>query len=81
MRSKLGDIARLKHILDAIVEIENYLLNNNFDEADITTPPDSSFRKDGTPELIASIDAFIEPVISHVTIISKFDILNKNYST
>ncbi len=32
MRSKLGDIARLKHILDTIVEIENYLLNNNFDE-------------------------------------------------
>ena len=32
MRSNLGDIARLKHILDAIVEIENYLLNNDFDE-------------------------------------------------
>ena len=33
-------------------------LNNNFDEADITTPPDSSFRKDGTQE---EIDEFNIP--------------------
>jgi len=26
MRGKSGDIARLKHILDAIIEIENYSL-------------------------------------------------------
>lgn len=27
MRGKLGDNARLKHICDAIIEVENYLLN------------------------------------------------------
>lgn len=31
MRGKLGDKARLNHIFDAIVEIENYLLNVDFD--------------------------------------------------
>ena len=30
MRSKIGDKARLKHILDAILEIEGYLLNIDF---------------------------------------------------
>jgi len=31
MRGKLGDNARLNHILDAIVEIEAYLKNADFD--------------------------------------------------
>lgn len=31
MRGKLGDNARLKHICDAIIEVENYLLNADFD--------------------------------------------------
>ena len=30
MRGKLGDKARLQHILDAILEVENYLLNTDF---------------------------------------------------
>ncbi len=30
MRSKLGDKVRLQHIIDAILEIENYLLNTDF---------------------------------------------------
>ena len=30
MRGKLGDKVRLQHILDAIFEIENYLLNTDF---------------------------------------------------
>ena len=30
MRSELGDTNRLKHILDAIAEIENYLINVDF---------------------------------------------------
>ena len=30
MRSKLGDKVRLQHIFDAIVEIESYLLNQDF---------------------------------------------------
>ncbi len=30
MRNKLGDKARLQHILAAILEIETYLLNTNF---------------------------------------------------
>ena len=30
MRSKLGDKVRLQHILDAILEIENYLVDANF---------------------------------------------------
>ncbi|MBK9636321.1 MAG: DUF86 domain-containing protein [Bacteroidetes bacterium] len=30
MRSKIGGKARLKHILDAILEIEGYLLNVDF---------------------------------------------------
>lgn len=30
MRSKLGDKARLQHILNAILEIESYLLDTNF---------------------------------------------------
>ncbi len=29
MRNKLGDKARLQHILDAILEVESYLLNTN----------------------------------------------------
>lgn len=32
MRGKLGDSARLNHILFAIVEIETYLANINYDE-------------------------------------------------
>ena len=32
MRSKLGDKARLQHILDAILEIESYSLNTDFNE-------------------------------------------------
>lgn len=31
MQSKLGDKARLLHILDAISEIEQYLINTNFE--------------------------------------------------
>jgi uncharacterized protein with HEPN domain len=31
MRGKLGDIARLNHILDSINEIETYLVNTDFD--------------------------------------------------
>ena len=31
MRGKLGDIARLNHILDSINEIETYLINTDFD--------------------------------------------------
>jgi uncharacterized protein with HEPN domain len=31
MRGKLGDIARLNHILDAIFEIETYLNNVDFE--------------------------------------------------
>lgn len=30
MRGKLGDKARLQHILDAIIEIESYLQNSDF---------------------------------------------------
>jgi len=32
MRGKLGDKARLNHILDAILEIETYLINADFEE-------------------------------------------------
>jgi len=32
MRGKSGDIARLKHILDAIIEIENYSLGTDIRE-------------------------------------------------
>jgi len=32
MRNKLGDKARLQHILDAISEIENYLSKSDFDD-------------------------------------------------
>jgi uncharacterized protein with HEPN domain len=32
MRSRFGDKVRLQHILDAILEIENYSLNNEKDE-------------------------------------------------
>ncbi|AWH86664.1 DUF86 domain-containing protein [Flavobacterium album] len=32
MRSKLGDLARLQHIYDAINEIENYLNSTNFED-------------------------------------------------
>lgn len=32
MRGKSGDIARLKHILDAIIEIENYSLETDIQE-------------------------------------------------
>ena len=31
MRGKLGDIARINHILDSINEIETYLVNTDFD--------------------------------------------------
>lgn len=31
MRGRLGDRARLNHILDAIVEVENYLINVDYD--------------------------------------------------
>ena len=31
MRGKLGDRARLNHILDSIVEIETYLFNVDFE--------------------------------------------------
>jgi uncharacterized protein with HEPN domain len=30
MRGRLGDKVRLQHVLDAILEIENYLLNTSF---------------------------------------------------
>jgi len=30
MRNKLGDKARLQHILDAVLEIETYLLSTSF---------------------------------------------------
>ena len=30
MRGKLGNKVRLQHILDAILEVENYLLNTDF---------------------------------------------------
>lgn len=30
MRGKIGDKVRLQHILDAILEIENYLVNSDF---------------------------------------------------
>jgi len=33
MRGKLGDSARLNHILDAIVEIETYLVNADFENS------------------------------------------------
>lgn len=32
MRSKLGDKVRLQHILDAIQEIESYLIDSDFDK-------------------------------------------------
>ena len=32
MRGKLGDKVRLQHILDAILEIEDYLLNTSFED-------------------------------------------------
>ncbi len=32
MRNKIGDEARLKHILDAISEIESYIENTGFEE-------------------------------------------------
>jgi len=32
MRGKLGDKIRLQHIYDAIIEIENYLDNQSFDQ-------------------------------------------------
>jgi len=32
MRGKLGDIVRLQHILDAILEIETYLINSEFSD-------------------------------------------------
>lgn len=31
MRGRLGDNARLKHILDAIVEIESYLIDTDYE--------------------------------------------------
>jgi len=31
MRNKLGDFARLNHILDAIKDIEDYLVNADFE--------------------------------------------------
>ena len=31
MRGKLGDKARLNHIVDAISEVENYLLHADFE--------------------------------------------------
>ena len=31
MRGRVGDSARLNHILDAIIEVENYLVNADFD--------------------------------------------------
>jgi len=30
MRNKLGDLARLHHVFDAILEIENYLVDTDF---------------------------------------------------
>jgi len=32
MRGKLGDKVRLQHILDAILEIEDYMQNANFED-------------------------------------------------
>lgn len=32
MHGKLGDKARLNHILDAIIEIESYLVNTDFED-------------------------------------------------
>ncbi len=32
MRSKLGDKIRLQHIYDAIIEVESYLLNQDFNQ-------------------------------------------------
>ena len=32
MRGRLGDRARLYHILDAIIEIENYIMNVDFND-------------------------------------------------
>ena len=32
MRSKLGDKVRIRHIIDAIFEIESYLLNKDFSD-------------------------------------------------
>ena len=32
MRGRLGDSARLNHILDAIIEIENYITNVDFND-------------------------------------------------
>lgn len=32
MRSKLGDKIRLQHIIDAIFEIDNYLINKDFSD-------------------------------------------------
>lgn len=32
MRGRLGDSARLKHILDSIVEIESYLIGTDYEE-------------------------------------------------
>lgn len=31
MRNKLGNVARLNHILDAIADIDDYLVNADFD--------------------------------------------------
>ena len=31
MRGKLGDRVRLNHIFDAIIEVESYLVNADFD--------------------------------------------------
>lgn len=32
MRGKLGNLARLKHIYDAIIQIEKYIESVNFDD-------------------------------------------------
>jgi len=32
MKSEVGDKARLQHIFDAIKEIENYILNNSYED-------------------------------------------------
>lgn len=32
MRGRIGDRARLNHILDAIIEIENYIMDVNFND-------------------------------------------------
>lgn len=31
MRGRLGDVSRLKHILDSIVEIESYLIDTDYE--------------------------------------------------